>query len=154
MFVAIVAHDKNQVIGNGTQIPWHIKEDFKHYKETTTDHICIMGRVTFESIGKPLPNRTTIVLNYDKNYDAQGCEVVTDYMELVNRYKDSNEVVYICGGATVYKLFLPYCEELIISEVKGDYEGNVFFPEYKHLFSPDKKDEREQFTIIYYNRNK
>ena len=152
MLKIIVAHDKNRLIGNGSLIPWHISEDFKHYKETTMGHKMIMGSVTFESIGKPLPGRTTIVLNYDKNYDAQGCEVVTDYMELVNRYKDSEEVVYICGGASIYKLFLPYCEELIISEIKGDYSGNVYFPEYKDIFAPYKVDERKEFTIIYYKK--
>ena len=152
MFKAIVAHDKNRLIGNGREIPWHVKEDFMHYKNTTTNHICIMGSTTFESIGKPLPNRTTIVLNYDKNYDAQGCEVVTNYLDLVNRYLDSEEEVYICGGASVYKLFLPYCDELIISLIKGDYQGNVYFPEYEHMFQVYKKEERDQFDIIYYKK--
>lgn len=154
MLKAIVAHDKNQLIGNGSQIPWHVSEDFKHYKQTTMGHKMIMGTVTFESIGKPLPGRTTIVLNFDKNYDAQGCEVCTDFMELVDRYQHSEEVVYVCGGASIYKLFLPYIDELIVSEIKGDYQGNVYFPDYKDQFTPYKKDEREEFTIIYYKRTK
>lgn len=153
MLKIIVAHDKNRLIGNNSLIPWHISEDFKHYKETTIGHVNIMGKTTFESIGKPLPGRTTIVLDFDKNYDAQGCEVVTNYMELVNRYQFSEEIVYVCGGASIYKLFLPYCDELIVSEVKGDYIGNVYFPEYKHLFTPYKFDERKEFTIIYYKKN-
>ena len=152
MLKIIVAHDKNQLIGNGTQIPWHISEDFKHFKETTLNHKIIMGSTTFESIGKPLPNRTTLVLNFTKDYDAKGCEVFTDYMELVNKYKDSEEVVYVCGGASIYRLFLPYCDELIISEVKKEYVGNIYFPPYKDDFIPYKKDEREEFTIIYYKK--
>ena len=152
MLKIIVAHDKNRLIGNGSQIPWHVKEDFEHYIETTMGHTLIMGTVTFESIGKPLPGRKTIVLNFDKDYDAQGCEVCTDYMELVNRYQNSEEVVYVCGGASIYKLFLPYCDELIISVIKGDYHGNVYFPEYEDLFEPYKEIEKEQFKIIYYHK--
>lgn len=152
MFKAIVAHDKNRLIGNGMQIPWKISEDFKHYKNTTMGHIMIMGTTTFLSIGRPLPGRTTIVLSYEKNFDAQGCEVCTDYTELLKRYKDCEETIYICGGASIYRLFLPYLEEIIVSEIKGDYTGDVFFPEYKHLFEEYKRDERELFTIIYYKR--
>lgn len=152
MLKIIVAHDKNQLIGNGSQIPWHISEDFKHFKQTTMNHKMIMGSVTFESIGKPLPGRETIVLNFDKNYNALGCKVVDNYMELVNLYKDSDEIVYVVGGASIYRLFLPFCEELIISEVKGEYVGNIYFPEYKHLFTQYKEDERKEFTIKYYKR--
>ncbi len=152
MLKIIVAHDKNRLIGNGSQIPWHVKEDFKHYKETTMGHTLIMGTTTFESIGKPLPGRRTIVLNFDKNYDAQGCEVCDNYLELVERYQNSPEVVFVCGGASIYKLFLPYSEELIISEIKGDYSGDVYFPEYQNLFIPYKKVENEKFDIVYYHK--
>lgn len=152
MFKAIVAHDPNRVIGNNLDIPWHIKEDFKHFKETTTNHIVVYGSKTFESMGKALPNRVNIVLNFDKNFNAPGCEVVTSIDEIVNKYKDSEEVVFICGGASIYRQFLPYCEELIISEVKKEYEGNVYFPEYKEDFSLYKEDEREEFVIKYYKK--
>lgn len=152
MLRIIVAHDKNQLIGNGMLIPWHIKEDFQHYKNTTMGHTLIMGTTTFTSIGKPLPGRKTIILSFDDKFPSQGCEICTDYKELVNRYEKSEEIVYVCGGASVYKLFLPYCDELIISEIKGDYEGNVYFPPYKDKFVPYKTDKRELFDIIYYRR--
>ena len=122
MFKAIVAHDPNRVIGNGIHIPWHISEDFKHFKATTLNHIIVYGSTTFSSIGHALPNRKNIVLNFDKNYDAPGCEVVTSIEEIVERYKDSDEEVFICGGASIYRQFLPYVDELIISEVKKEYE--------------------------------
>lgn len=152
MFKAIVAHDPNRVIGNNLDIPWHIKEDFKHFKETTTGHVVVYGSKTFESMGKALPNRENIVLHFNKDFNAPGCEVVTSIEEIVKRYKDNDEVVYICGGASIYKQFLPYCEELIISEVKKEYVGNVYFPEYKNDFVCYKEDEREEFIIKYYKR--
>lgn len=152
MLVAINAQDKNRLIGNGMLIPWHIKEEFQHFKNTTMGHIMIMGKTTFESIGKPLPGRTTIVIDFDKNYDAQGCEVVTDLNEIVKRYADTDEVVFVCGGASIYKQLLPYCKELIISEVRGDYEGNVYFPEYKDYFEEVKREDREKFEIIWYKK--
>ena len=152
MLKIIVAHDKNRVIGNVIHIPWHIKEDFLHYKNTTMGHTMIMGKTTFESIGKPLPGRKTIVLDFNKDYDAQGCEVCTDYMELVKRYEHSQDVVFVCGGASIYRLFLPYCEELIVSLIKGEYVGNVFFPEYEDNFVEYKEENHEQFVVKYYKK--
>lgn len=152
MFKIIVAHDPNRVIGNGLLIPWHIKEDFKHFKETTTGHVIIYGSNTFKSIGHALPNRTNIVINYDKNYPAEGCEICTDINELIKKYKDSQEIAFVCGGASIYQQLLPYTEELIISEVRKEYEGNIFFPPYKDQFELYKEDPREEFIIKYYKR--
>lgn len=152
MLKIIVAHDRNRLIGNQNQIPWHNKEDFRHYKETTMGHTLIMGSKTFESIGKPLPGRKTIVLCFDPEYDAQGCEVCTDYRRLLDRYEKSEEVVYVCGGASVYALFLPYCEELIVSLIEGEYSGDTYFPEYEHLFQMERKEPRNGFSIRYYRK--
>lgn len=152
MLKIIVAHDRNRLIGNQNQIPWHNKEDFRHYKETTMGHTLIMGSKTFESIGKPLPGRKTIVLCFDPEYDAQGCEVCTDYRRLLDRYEKSEEVVYICGGASVYALFLPYCEELIVSLIEGEYSGDTYFPEYEHLFQMEREEQRNGFSIRYYRK--
>jgi dihydrofolate reductase len=154
MFKAIVAHDPNRVIGNGPNIPWHIREDFLHFKATTTGHTIIYGSTTFSSIGHALPNRRNIVLAFDKDFDAPGAEVWTSIEDLIKEFKDSQEEVFICGGASIYRQFLPYCEELIISEVKKEYVGNVYFPEYKDEFSLVKEDPREEFVIKYYKRNK
>ena len=152
MFKIIVAHDPNRIIGNGLDIPWHIKEDFKHFKNTTLGHTIVYGSKTFESIGHALPNRKNIVLNYNKDYKAPGCEVVTSIDEIIKKYKDSDEIVFICGGASVYEQFLPHCEELIISEIKKEYEGDIFFPFYLDKFKLYKEEEKEEFTIRYYKK--
>lgn len=152
MLKAIVAHDPNRVIGNNLDIPWHIKEDFLHFKETTINHIVVYGSKTFESMGKPLPNRKNIVLHFDKSFNAPGCEIVTSIEEIVSRYKESEEIVFICGGASIYRQFLPYVDELIVSEVKKEYVGNVYFPEYKEDFFCFKEDPRDEFVIKYYKR--
>lgn len=154
MLKIIVAHDKNRLIGRQNQIPWHIRDDLLHYKETTMGHTLIMGSRTFESIGKPLLGRKTIVLCYDKNFDAKGAEVCTDYRRLLNLYEKSEETVYVCGGASVYALFLPYCEELIVSVIEGDYTGDTYFPEYEHLFKEEREEQRNGFAIRYYKRRK
>ena len=154
MFKIIVAHDPNQLIGDGPRIPWHISEDFKHFKETTTGHTIVYGSTTFKSIGKALPNRKNIVLNFDTNFSCPGCELVTSVDEIVKRYKDSEEVVFICGGASIYRQFLPYVDELIISEVRKSYTGNIYLPEYKNEFELVKEDPREEFVIKYYKRKK
>ncbi|MDR0832229.1 MAG: dihydrofolate reductase [Bacillales bacterium] len=152
MFKIIVAHDLNRVIGNGPNIPWYIKEDFLHFKETTLNHIIIMGSTTFNSIGKVLPNRTTIIVNFTSDFESKGCEVVTDINVLIKRYYQSEEVVYICGGASIYKAFLPYTQELIISEIQNTYEGDVYFPEYKNNFVLISQEEKQEFIIKRYLR--
>ena len=152
MFKIIVAHDPNHVIGNGPDIPWHIKEDFLHFKRTTLGHTLIMGSTTFKSIGKPLPNRKTIVINQDRNFDAMGQEVCTDLNEIINKYKDSEEVVFVVGGASIYRQLIPYVNEMIISVVKKEYEGNIFFPEYESEFETYEEVEYDEFTVKYMRR--
>ena len=152
MLKIIVAHDPNRVIGNGIHIPWHISEDFKHFKQTTTGHTIIYGSTTFTSIGHALPNRHNIVLNFTKDFNAPGCEVMTSIDEIVARYKDSEEVAYVCGGASIYRQFIDHVQELVISEVKKEYVGDIIFPEYKDKFVCYKEDDREEFTIKYYKR--
>ena len=152
MFKIIVAHDPNRVIGNGPNIPWHIKEDFLHFKRTTLGHTLIMGSTTFKSIGKPLPNRKTIVINQDRNFDAMGQEVCTDLNEIINKYKDSEEVVFVVGGASIYRQLISYVNEMIISVVKKEYEGNIFFPEYESEFETYEEVEYDEFTVKYMRR--
>ena len=152
MFTAIVAHDKNLLIGNGLLIPWHIKEDFQHFKKTTLNHTIIMGLNTYKSIGKALPNRKTIVVNFEPVPEIRDAEVCTSLHELIEKYKDSKEEILVCGGASIYRQLLPYCQKLIISVVKGDYEGNIYFPEYRNDFILDRSEEQEKFTINYYNK--
>lgn len=152
MFTVIVAHDKNLLIGNDLKIPWHVKEDFQHFKKTTLNHTIIMGLNTYKSIGKALPNRKTIVVNFTPVPEINDAEVCTSLEELINKYKDSEEEVFVCGGASIYRQMLPYCKKLIISVIKGDYEGNIYFPEYRDTFKLDETIEQEKFSINYYSK--
>lgn len=152
MFKIIVAHAPNRIIGNGIHIPWHIKEEFQHFKRTTLGHTIIMGSTTFMSIGKPLPNRKTIVINQDPNFDTMGQELCTDLNELINKYKDSEEVVFICGGASIYRQMLPYVNEMIISVVKKEVEGNIYFPEYENDFEVYEEVDHDEFIVKYMRR--
>jgi dihydrofolate reductase len=142
----------NRVIGNGPNIPWKNKEDFQHFKETTLGHTLVMGSTTFNSIGKPLPGRTTLILNFLTNFPSQGCEVFTNYLDIVEKYKDSQEIVYICGGASIYNLFLPFTDELIISIIPGEYVGDVYFPAFADKFILVKEEEKETFILRRYKR--
>ena len=152
MFKIIVAHAPNRIIGNGIHIPWHIKEEFQHFKRTTLGHTIIMGSTTFMSIGKPLPNRKTIVINQDPNFDTMGQELCTDLNEVINKYKDSEEVVFICGGASIYRQMLPHVNEMIISVVKKEVEGNIYFPEYENDFEVYEEVEHDEFIVKYMRR--
>jgi dihydrofolate reductase len=152
MFKIIVAHAPNRVIGNGIHIPWHIKEEFQHFKRTTLGHTIIMGSTTFLSIGKPLPNRKTIVINQDPNFDTMGQELCTDLNEVISKYKDSEEVVFVCGGASIYRQMLPYVNEMIISVVKKEVEGNIYFPEYENDFEVYEEVVYEEFIVKYMRR--
>src|SRR3989441_4132765 len=102
----------NRVIGAGNRIPWHLPEDFKWFKQMTTGQVIVMGRKTFESIGKPLPNRTTIVLTRSRQ-SIPGVQVMPDLAQLAAAMPDfAGRQVFICGGAQVYQQALPLCSDL------------------------------------------
>lgn len=126
----IVAKAKNNVIGKDNQLPWHLPGDLKHFKKTTVGHHVIMGRKSFESMGKPLSNRTSIVITRNKNYTVpEGHYVVHDLSSAleVTLSKSLNQV-FILGGAEIFILALPFVDELIITEVNAIPEGDTFFP--------------------------
>ena len=132
MIACIVAKSPHGVIGKDGWMPWHLPEDLSHFKKTTLHQTLIMGRKTFDYIGKPLPNRKTFVLSRNQNlsypYPSDVIEVVDSIEALVSRYQKSEEWVYVCGGAAVYQLFLPYIDRFIISEVHQEYPGDTYFP--------------------------
>ena len=155
MISLIVAYSKNnKVIGKNNQIPWHIKEDFIHFRKYTTNKTIIMGEQTFYSIGKPLPNRKTIVatLNKDFNYIHDDVKVTHDLIKTLKEYQDSKEELVVCGGATIYKLSLPYVSKLVISEVKKDYDGDAFFPSFEDDFDLVSKEDMAEFIVKIYVR--
>ena len=123
----IVAIAKNGVIGLKNQLPWHLPEDLKHFKEITMGRPILMGDRTFESLGRPLPGRENVVLTLDKNYSAKGVVILHSLDEAVKRYAD--EEAFVIGGATIYKLALPLADKLYLTLIDKDFEGDAFFPE-------------------------
>ncbi|MFT4031477.1 MAG: dihydrofolate reductase [Siphonobacter sp.] len=124
MIHLIVAVAENGAIGKDNQLLWHLPDDLKRFKQLTTGHPVIMGRKTYESIGKPLPNRTNIIITRDQNYTAEGCVVVSSVEEALY----ANEDVYIIGGAEIYRQTLPYADNIHLTEVHTSIEGDTFFP--------------------------
>ena len=122
---------QNRVIGNRLKIPWHLSEDFNWFKEMTTGQIVVMGRKTFESIGKPLPKRLTIVLTRTQR-SIPGVQTVTDLDEI--DLDHTTRSVFICGGAQVYEQALPLCSDLYLTLVKRVVDGDTFFPRFEDRF--------------------
>ena len=129
----IVAASENNVIGRDGDLPWRLKSDLRRLRELTRGHTVIVGRKTHESIvhrlGKPLPDRRTIVLSRSPEYAAPECEVVTSWEEAVERAKDEDEV-FVFGGAEVYRLALPHADRIYLTRVHAHISGDAFFPQF------------------------
>jgi len=169
----IVAVSKNNVIGSAGQLPWHLPDDFKRFKKITEGHPVIMGRKTYESIGRPLPDRENIVITGQRDYVAEGCRVVHSLSEALMRFVGSNEEVFIIGGGQIYRQYFELPSELevllnttadkiYLTRVDVSLEGDTFFPS----LPPEKwrKVSREEhpadtkhkfaFTFLVYERVK
>ncbi len=123
----IVAVAENNVIGQGNKLIWHISEDLKRFKNLTTGHHILMGRKTFESIGKALPNRTNVVISRNKDFNAPGCIVVDSLQRALEISKDDEEV-FIVGGGEIYRQALPITDKIYLTKVEAQFEGDTFFP--------------------------
>jgi dihydrofolate reductase len=138
----------NRVIGQGTKIPWHLPEDFRWFKRMTTGHIVVMGRTTFASIGKPLPNRETIVLTRSA-FHHPGVRTVSELSQI--DLASEARTVFICGGAQVYALALPLCSDLYLTLVNRLVEGDVFMPRFEDRFEPvNVIQECADFRVTHY----
>ena len=128
---AIAAVAKNGVIGKGNDIPWYLSSDLKYFKRTTLNRHIIMGRKTFQSMGRPLPKRTNVVVTRDPFFIASNCIVARSVEEALAIARDNGEEeVFIIGGGQIYELSLPYWDRLYLTEVEVEIEeGEVFFPE-------------------------
>jgi dihydrofolate reductase len=124
----VVAAARNNVIGSDGGLPWHLPDDLRHFKRLTTGKPVIMGRRTFESIGRPLPDRRNIVMTRQADYTAQGCEVVSSVDEALECVRGANEVMII-GGGQVYRDFLPHADRIYLTRVRADVEGDTCFPD-------------------------
>lgn len=125
----VVAHAHNRIIGKDNDMPWHLPADLAYFKKTTLGKPVVMGRKTYESIGRPLPGRQNIVISRDENYQAEGITSVTSVEQALEAAGDVDEIMVIGGGA-IYKHCLPAAHRLYITHIDGDIEGDTQFPEY------------------------
>ena len=128
--IAIAAMSRNRVIGVDGRIPWHISEDLKFFKRTTLGHIIVMGRKTYDSIGKPLLGRENWVVS--READIAGVTVLRSF-EAIAEPTDGRQI-YIIGGAQLYAALLPRCTELLLTRINREVEGDTFFPEFENTF--------------------
>ena len=152
----ICAISKNNVIGNENKLPWNLSEDLKRFKKLTSHNLIVMGRKTFDSIGRPLPNRKNIVLSNNSNLEIDGVEVFNSPDEVISLYEEIPEKkdMYIIGGTFVYKLFLEYCDYLYITYVDKNFEGDAFFPKidwkaWNLTREEEKYDENEKLKYFF-----
>lgn len=127
--IAIWAQNTKGIIGKNNHLPWHLPKDLKHFKETTLNQAILMGRVTFEGMNSCLLlNRETLILTTQSDYQVDGATIVTNVDEVLDWYKNQNKTLYIVGGSQIYQLFEPYVDELIITQVQAEVDGDTYFP--------------------------
>ena len=134
----IAAMDRKGVIGKNNALPWKLSADLKRFKQLTIGKPVIMGKKTFESIRKPLPNRTNIIVTHDTTYKADGCFVAHSVEEALKAAKNSKELMVI-GGAQIFKEALPKADKMYLTLIDADFEGDAYFPDY------NKKEWKETF---------
>ena len=129
MLSIIVAKAKNNIIGKDNKLLWHLPDDLKRFKELTIGHNIIMGRKTFESLGKILPNRKHIVFTQNPNFniDNENVQIVHSMLE-IQEYIENDEENFVIGGAMIYNLLMPYVTKMYVTEIEKDFQGDAFFP--------------------------
>ncbi|MBW8192316.1 type 3 dihydrofolate reductase [Neiella marina] len=130
----IAAMGRNRVIGKDNKMPWHMPADLKHFKAVTMGKPVVMGRKTFESIGRPLPGRMNIVVTRDEDYRADGVEVVRSPTQAIELASKATEDVMIIGGGQIYQHFLPMATDLYLTFIDAEPEGDAYFPEWPTKF--------------------
>ena len=149
--IAIVAMSANRVIGREGKLPWHYPEDLKFFKRTTLGHPILMGRATFDSIGRPLPGRQNIVLSRTMA-PREGVTVIREVSELPQVCGEA-ETVFVIGGARVFEELLPQCDGLYLTYITKDYEGDVLLPPFEHLFTlKEIREKTEDMEFRYYSK--
>ncbi|MDR6301974.1 dihydrofolate reductase [Mesonia maritima] len=154
MLTIIAAAAENNALGKDNDLVWHLPDDFKRFKKLTTGHHIIMGRKTFESFPKLLPNRTHVIITRKKDYAPEGCVVVHNLEDAIKIAKN-DEQPFIIGGGEIYKLALDYAEKIELTRVHANFEADTFFPEIdtKKWNKTDEvfheKDERHNYSFTY-----
>lgn len=155
--IIVVAVARNQVIGRDGKLPWHLPSDLKHFKKTTMGYPLIMGRKTFESIGRPLPGRDNIVLTRDRSLKIPGCIMVHTLEDAV-RQCSAEEKAFVIGGAEIFNIALPLTDTIIVTALERDVEGDVYFepidPEIFEIVDRQSHNEEEPYQIITYRRKR
>ena len=128
MISIIVAIAEGGVIGGNNSLLWHISEDLRRFKQITLGHPVIMGRKTYESIGRPLPNRDNIIISRNGEYQAEGCKTVGSLSQAISLYPADQEI-FIIGGGEIYRQSMDMADKLYITEVEAQFDGDTFFPE-------------------------
>ncbi len=159
MISIICAIGKNLAIGYQNKLLWNIPEDMAYFKEKTLGHTVIMGDRTFESIGKPLPNRKNIIITRNKNYKVDGCEVSNSLEKTLTWAQKQKEEIFVIGGGQIYKQSLPFAQKLYLTLVDDAPKADTFFPEFKNDFSEIKRSEKKEhqgveFYFTIYEKNK
>ncbi len=155
MIAIIVGMTKDRVIGKDNSLPWHIPEDLKSFKRLTNNNVVIMGRKTYDSIPKkyrPLPNRHNIVISKSL-LPTEGIDVAKSIEQSLEIAKSYNKPIFVIGGSTIYKQFLPIADTMFISYIKGNFEGNTYFPELNlNEWEVTNEEEFNEFTLTTYKR--
>ncbi|RYG14731.1 MAG: dihydrofolate reductase [Chitinophagaceae bacterium] len=158
MITLIAAAAENNALGKNNELVWHLPDDFKRFKQLTSGHFIIMGRKTFESFPKPLPNRTHIIITRQKNYanqvDSSCCIVVESIEEAISKI-NTEEENYVIGGGEIYNLALPFADKIELTRVHANFDADAFFPEIdseewnliNEEFHP--KDEKHNFDFTF-----
>lgn len=163
MISLLVAMDRNNVIGFENDMPWHLPNDLKFFKETTTGNTIVMGRKTFESIGRVLPNRKHIVLTKSNNNFPDEVEVVQDIESIIQLSESNDEELFVIGGGNIFKQLLPYADKLYVTLINETFEGDVFFPNIsmeeweevsKEKGIQDERNPYEYYFIQYVRKNR
>jgi dihydrofolate reductase len=153
MISIIAALGDNRELGKNNQLLWHIKADLVHFKNLTTGHPVIMGRKTFESIGRPLPNRDNIIVTRDKNFTAEECKIMSSLEDAIGYASilDFDEI-FIIGGASIYSQAIKFADKLYLTLVKGTFDADAFFPEYSEFKKELSREEGSEgffrFTFL------
>ena len=154
MIILIAAAAENNALGKNNDLIWHLPDDFKRFKALTSGHYIIMGRKTFESFPKPLPNRTHIVITRQKNYNPEGCLIV-DSLEEAIEIAPKNEAVFIIGGGEIYKQSIAVADKIELTRVHHHFDADTFFPEiddkkWKLIYEEyHPKDEKHLFDFTF-----
>ena len=150
----IAAAAENNALGKDNELVWHLPNDFKRFKTLTSGHYIVMGRKSFESFPKPLPNRTHVIITRQKNYKAEGC-IIVDSIEKALLVCPKNEDTFIIGGGEIYTLSLPFTDKIEITRVHSSFEADAYFPEINkkdwklEKYEFNEKDEKHKYDYTY-----